>query len=89
MTNEETIEKLYDLKLGAMAEAFREMLTRPQDGGLSFAERMGAYSEPTRPPIPIESGHPFRGKAATHSGGSAFTAGCANGSPPAPASRTV
>jgi putative transposase len=26
-----------------------------------------AYSEPTRPPIPIESGHPFRGKAATHS----------------------
>jgi DNA replication protein DnaC len=41
MTNEETIEKLYDLKLGAMAEAFREMLTRPQDGGLSFAERMG------------------------------------------------
>jgi DNA replication protein DnaC len=41
MTNEETIEKLYDLKLGAMAEAFREMLTRPTDGGLSFAERMG------------------------------------------------
>ena len=41
MTNEETIEKLYDLKLGAMAEAFREMLARPQDGGLSFSERMG------------------------------------------------
>lgn len=41
MTNEETIEKLYDLKLGAMAEAFRDMLARPQDGGLSFAERMG------------------------------------------------
>lgn len=41
MTNEETIEKLYDLKLGAMAEAFREMLVRPQDGGLSFPERLG------------------------------------------------
>ncbi|MDP2234755.1 MAG: IS21-like element helper ATPase IstB [Actinomycetota bacterium] len=41
MTNEETIEKLYDLKLGAMAEAFREMLARPQDGGLSFPERLG------------------------------------------------
>jgi DNA replication protein DnaC len=41
MTNEETIEKLYDLKLGALAEAFREMLARPQDGGLSFPERLG------------------------------------------------
>lgn len=40
MTNEQTIEKLYDLKLGAMAEAFREMLARP-DQGLSFAERLG------------------------------------------------
>jgi hypothetical protein len=28
MTNEQTIEKLYDLKLGAMAEAFRESLSR-------------------------------------------------------------
>ena len=41
MTNEQTIEKLYDLKLGAMAEAFREMLARPDSGGLSFAERLG------------------------------------------------
>jgi DNA replication protein DnaC len=41
MTNEQTIEKLYDLKLGAMAEAFREMLTRPDQGQLSFAERLG------------------------------------------------
>jgi Aconitase C-terminal domain len=32
-----------------------------------------AYSEPTRPPIPIESGHPFRGKAATHSDRKAAT----------------
>ena len=31
MTNEQTIEKLYDLKLGAMAEAFRDMLARAGD----------------------------------------------------------
>ena len=41
MTNEQTIEKLYDLKLGAMAEAFRDMLSRPDQGQLSFAERLG------------------------------------------------
>jgi len=41
MTNEQTIEKLYDLKLGAMAEAFREMLARPEQGQLTFAERLG------------------------------------------------
>jgi DNA replication protein DnaC len=41
MTNEQTIEKLYDLKLGAMAEAFREMLSRPAESSLSFAERLG------------------------------------------------
>ena len=35
MTNEQTIEKLYDLKLGAMAEAFREMLSRPDQGSSS------------------------------------------------------
>ena len=26
------------------------------------------YSGPKRPPIPVEAGHPFRLKAATHSG---------------------
>lgn len=41
MTNEQTIEKLYDLKLGAMAEAFRDMLARPEQGQLTFAERLG------------------------------------------------
>jgi DNA replication protein DnaC len=41
MTNEQTIEKLYDLKLGAMAETFRDMLARPDQGQLSFAERLG------------------------------------------------
>ena len=41
MTNEQTIEKLYDLKLGAMAEASRDMLSRPDQGQLSFAERLG------------------------------------------------
>jgi DNA replication protein DnaC len=41
MTNEQTIEKLYDLKLGAMAEAFRDMLSRPDQGQLTVAERLG------------------------------------------------
>lgn len=41
MTTEQTIEKLYDLKLGAMAEAFREMLARADQGQLTFAERFG------------------------------------------------
>jgi len=41
MTHEQTIEKLYDLKLGAMAEAFRDMLSRPEQGQLTFAERLG------------------------------------------------
>jgi DNA replication protein DnaC len=40
MTNEQTIEKLYDLKLGAMAEAFRDMLSRPEQAQLTFAERL-------------------------------------------------
>jgi DNA replication protein DnaC len=41
MTNEQTIEKLYDLKLGAMAEAFRETLSRSTETQLSFSERFG------------------------------------------------
>jgi DNA replication protein DnaC len=41
MTNEQTIEKLYDLKLGAMAEAFRETLSRSAETQLAFAERFG------------------------------------------------
>ena len=41
MTDEQTIEKLYDLKLGAMAEAFRDTLSRAAETQLSFAERFG------------------------------------------------
>jgi hypothetical protein len=41
MTNEQTIEKLYDLKLGAMAEAFREMLARPDQGQLPLPSVWG------------------------------------------------
>jgi len=29
---------------------------------------LDVYSGPNRPPIPVEAGHPFRLKAATHSG---------------------
>ena len=34
-----TIERLYDLRLGAMAEAFSEEAGRAKDPELSFAER--------------------------------------------------
>jgi len=40
-----TIEHLYDLRLGAMAEAFSEEVTRSGDPELSFAERFGLLVE--------------------------------------------
>jgi DNA replication protein DnaC len=45
MNDAQTIERLYDLRLGAMAEAFTEELTRSGDPGLSFAERFGLLVE--------------------------------------------
>ena len=45
MNDVQTIEKLYDLRLGAMAEAFREELGRSGDPQLSFAERVGLIVE--------------------------------------------
>jgi DNA replication protein DnaC len=40
-----TIERLYDLRLGAMAEAFAEEAGRSGDPELSFAERFGLLVE--------------------------------------------
>jgi DNA replication protein DnaC len=40
-----TIERLYELRLGAMAEAFAEELKRCGDPALSFAERFGLVVE--------------------------------------------
>lgn len=40
-----TIERLYDLRLGAMAEAFAEEAGRRGDPELSFAERFGLLVE--------------------------------------------
>jgi len=40
-----TIERLYDLRLGAMAEAFSEEAGRAKDPELSFAERFGLLVE--------------------------------------------
>ena len=45
MNDVQTIEKLYDLRLGAMAEAFRSELARCGDPQLSFAERFGLVVE--------------------------------------------
>ncbi|NIS72359.1 MAG: ATP-binding protein [Proteobacteria bacterium] len=41
MLSEQTIEKLYTMKLQAMAEAFREQLANPEMEELSFPERFG------------------------------------------------
>jgi hypothetical protein len=45
MNDAQTIEKLYDLRLGAMAEAFAAELQRGGDPQLSFAERVGLLVE--------------------------------------------
>ena len=39
MLNNQTIEKLYDMKLNGMAEAFKEQLGQPGMDDLSFEER--------------------------------------------------
>ena len=44
-----TIERLYDLRLGAMAEAFAEEAGRTGDPELSFAERFGLWSSASGP----------------------------------------
>lgn len=41
MLNEQTLEKLYALKLNGMADAFRAQLQQPAHEELSFAERFG------------------------------------------------
>jgi DNA replication protein DnaC len=41
MNTDSTIDKLYDLKLGVMAEAFTTELSRTGEATLSFAERFG------------------------------------------------
>lgn len=45
MNDAQTIEHLYDLRLGAMAEAFSEEVRRSGDPALSFAERFGLIVE--------------------------------------------
>ena len=42
MTDEETIQKLLDLKLNAMAQAFRDLLSEPPGNEISFTEKIGA-----------------------------------------------
>jgi len=41
MLNEQTLEKLYAMKLNGMAEAFKEQLQQPNISELSFEERFG------------------------------------------------
>ena len=41
MLNQQTINKLYELKLTGMAEAFADQLNQPDMDRLSFAERFG------------------------------------------------
>jgi len=45
MTNEETIGKLIEMRLTAMANAFREQLNTPDMASLSFEERLGLLTD--------------------------------------------
>lgn len=45
MTNEETIGKLTEMRLTAMAAAFREQLNMPEMASLSFEERLGLLTD--------------------------------------------
>jgi len=45
MTNEETIGKLIEMRLTAMATAFREQLHTPDMASLSFEERLGLLTD--------------------------------------------
>jgi DNA replication protein DnaC len=41
MLNEQTLEKLYSMKLNGMADAFRDQIMQPEMNELSFEERFG------------------------------------------------
>jgi DNA replication protein DnaC len=41
MLNQQTLHKLYGMRLNGMADAFRQQLEQPDLGGLSFEERLG------------------------------------------------
>jgi hypothetical protein len=45
MTNEETIGKLIEMRLTAMANAFREQMNTPDMDSLSFEERIGLLTD--------------------------------------------
>ena len=45
MTDEETIGKLIEMRLTAMASAFREQLNMPDMASLSFEERLGLLTD--------------------------------------------
>jgi hypothetical protein len=45
MMDEQTIQKLCDLKLHAMADAVRELLTTAPGNGMSFEEKLGLLVE--------------------------------------------
>jgi len=45
MTNEETIGKLIEMRLTAMANAFREQLNTPNTANLSFEDRFGLLTD--------------------------------------------
>jgi len=45
MINEATVNKLYDLKLSAMAQAFRQQMKESSMNALSFSERFGLLAD--------------------------------------------
>ena len=43
MLNQQTLHKLYVMRLNGMADAFRQQLEQPDLGELSFEERLGSW----------------------------------------------
>ena len=47
MMTQQALDKLYDMKLTAMAEAFSQQITQPDLGDLSFEDRFAMLADPT------------------------------------------
>lgn len=60
MLNNQTIEKLYDMKINGMAEAFKEQLGQPSIDELSFEERFALL---VNPPVYLERRSPHEAPA--------------------------
>ena len=59
MTNQSTIDKLIEMRLSSMADAFRNQLNDSKMKDVPFEDRLGAYFGRIRTLIPATSGQHF------------------------------